>query len=180
MKGLAITFREIDEVLLELINLISSFTDEEINTVPFEGSWTPGEVAQHIIITLGGYMEQLEGPVTDTGRAFDEKVPLLKDMFLNFDVKYESPVSALPEIKHYDKREILHKLEALKHHINHYDRATDMTLSCVAFEFPGGLGSLTRTENLHFLLYHTKRHLHQLKNIHKAINHIKINHYEIY
>ena len=167
-------FKEVDQVLTEAIKLLSSFSEEEMNNVPFKGSWTPGEVAQHISITLGGYIQQLDGPVTDTDRPFDERVGMLREMFLNFEVKYQSPASAYPEAKHYNKERLLHKLEALKYHLNNYNQAADLTLTCVSFEFPGGLGYLTRTENLHFLLYHTQRHLHQLKNIYKTINHTKI------
>ena len=180
MKGSENIFEETDEVLSKVIEVVSSFTEDEINRKPFEGSWTPGEVTQHVIITLGGYIEQLDGPVMYTNRPFDERVPMLKEIFLNFEVKYQSPVSALPEAKNYNKEELVHNLEKLKYHLKNYDQTANMMLTCVAFEFPGGIGHLTRTENLHFLLYHTQRHLHQLTNIYKTINQLKSTNHEIY
>ncbi len=49
------TFAEIDSVLTNMIKTLSLFTEEEINTIPFEGSWTPGQVAQHIILSDSGF-----------------------------------------------------------------------------------------------------------------------------
>ncbi len=43
--------KEIDETFAELQRLISSFDQEQINIVPFEGSWTAGQLAQHVIIS---------------------------------------------------------------------------------------------------------------------------------
>ena len=37
-------FYSVDNVTSELLALVSSFSDEELNQIPFEGSWTAAQV----------------------------------------------------------------------------------------------------------------------------------------
>jgi len=62
----------LQSTITEFQELISSFDKAQLNAVPFEGSWTPGQVAQHIIMANSGFGEVLNGPVIDTERAPDE------------------------------------------------------------------------------------------------------------
>ena len=41
-------FISIDETTSELLKVLSSFNEHQINTVPFENSWTAAQVADHI------------------------------------------------------------------------------------------------------------------------------------
>ncbi|MBE7179216.1 MAG: DinB family protein, partial [Mucilaginibacter polytrichastri] len=43
-------------------------------------------------------------------------------------------------------------------------RDMDLSMLCLGFDFPG-LGFLTRYEWLYFNIYHTQRHIRQLRNI---------------
>jgi hypothetical protein len=147
----------------ELNNILSAFSEAQLDEVPFEGSWTPGEVAEHIIKSLSGIKLFLEGPVKEPGRAPDEKVKALEDLFLNFDIKMKSPDFILPQAKQHSKEEQLRVLTALEQEM--LDAAKlDLSLLCEAGEFPT-FGYLTRLEWIHFFLAHTQRHTQQLKNI---------------
>jgi len=42
-------FESLEETTSELLKTISLFNEEEINTVPFENSWTAAQVADHVM-----------------------------------------------------------------------------------------------------------------------------------
>jgi len=157
-------FTEIDTVLADMIKTLSLFSDEEINTIPFEDSWTPGQVVQHIIMSDAGFASLLNGPAKDTERQPDEHVEQLKAIFLNFDIKMKSPDFILPPAVDYKKEELLYNLEEIRNRFNQFDQTNDMTKTCTGMEMPV-LGYLTRLEAATFVIVHTKRHVHQLGNI---------------
>ena len=161
-------FTEINNAITELEQQFSLFAEDEINMAPFEGSWTPAQLMEHINLALPGSISLLFGPVKDTDRQFDLHVQLLRDMFLNFDTKMQAPVSVKPPEKNYKKEELLFTLDKLKTKLSQFDTSSDMTKTCTAGEFPT-LGYLTRIEIAYFTLYHTQRHVNQLKNIYKSL-----------
>lgn len=145
-------------------NLISSFNETQLNQVPFEGSWTPAQVAQHIIMANSGFGDVLNGPVKDTSRAPGELKEKIKKDFLNFEIKMKSPDFILPKMKAYDRERQLSALEGIKNDISSVIPALDLTQTCLAFELPV-YGHLTRLEAIWFVIYHTQRHAQQLRNI---------------
>lgn len=46
----------------ELAGLLSSLNQAEINTVPFEGSWTARQLVKHVIKSNSGFVKMLNGP----------------------------------------------------------------------------------------------------------------------
>jgi hypothetical protein len=42
-------FLEIDKTIIEFIQILFTINQDQINTVPFKGSWTAGQIAQHVI-----------------------------------------------------------------------------------------------------------------------------------
>lgn len=159
---------KIDSTLTELIDLVSSFNQEQINRVPFEGSWTAGQLAKHMILSNSGFIQLLNGPVKDTEKAPDQMVERIKNDFLNFNIKMKSPEFVVPPGKPYELEYLLHSLEDTKPKLLEAIDTLDLTKTCIAFQLPGG-GFLTRLEAIHFVLYHTQRHIHQLKNIRQKI-----------
>ena len=97
---------EADQTFSELLNTFSGIGEEKINTVPFEGSWTPGQLAQHIVLSAGGFVNLLNGPVKETERSPEANVGMLRSLFLNFDTKMKSPDFIVPEQKNYDKQKL--------------------------------------------------------------------------
>ena len=159
---------QIKETFEELSHIVSSFNEDQINIVPFEGSWTAGQVTEHILMSASGFEQMMNGPVADTDRAPDEFADKLKVTFLDFTVKMQSPDFVLPADKKYEKKELITRIEDLPEKINRSIQTLDLAKTCLAFELPQ-LGFLTRLESVHFILYHTQRHVHQLKNIHQTI-----------
>ena len=145
----------------QFINRISEFTTDQLNIVPFENSWTAGQVAHHIIKATDGLPdEKTEIPA----RQPDQLVEELKAIFLDFNAKYQSPDFVLPGNGPYDKNSLLMELERIKKQNMAIALTKDISLLCKDFEFPG-VGYLTRFEWLKFMTFHTQRHLHQLNKI---------------
>lgn len=155
---------EINATMKRLIQLLSSFDQEQINIIPFEGSWTAGQLAEHMVKSNGGFLQLLSGPVTDTKRNPDDLEESIKSVFLNFSTKMKSPDFVVPETKHYEKEDLLLHLEKIRTGLDHAITTLDLTKTCTGFELPV-YKFLTRYEALCFVLYHTQRHIHQLENI---------------
>jgi hypothetical protein len=156
--------QQINTALSDLSEAVKLFDQENLNKIPFKDSWTGGQLVQHLILSNGGFADVMNGPTKPTTRRFDEMVEGIKNSFLNFNIKMKSPEFIVPEYKEYEKDAELNTLDQIKTKVNRVIDETDLTQTCTSFEVPV-LGQLTRWECLHFILYHTQRHIRQLKNI---------------
>ncbi|WEK21458.1 MAG: DinB family protein [Candidatus Pedobacter colombiensis] len=156
--------KDLERTIAEFQQLISTFDEQQLNKVPFEGSWTPGQVAQHVSMANSGFADILNGPVKDTDRAPDQSVKKMEDILLDFTTKMQSPDFINPNMKVYNKAQLLNTLESIKSKVSKAIADLDLTQTCLTFELPG-LGQLTRLEAIYFVIYHTQRHAYQLKNI---------------
>ena len=159
---------EINKTITDLLQLLTLFGEKQINVIPFEGSWTAGQLAKHVLMSNLGFIEIINGTFKETQRQPDEMVQKIKTDFLDFSTKGQSADNLKPALIDYSKNELLISFETLKEKINHVIETSDLTKTCTAFELPI-YGFLTGWEALHFILYHTQRHIHQLKNILKKI-----------
>ena len=159
---------EVDNAIGKLQEITATFSDEEINTVPFEGSWTAGQLGKHMVMSNSGFAEMLNGPTSETEREPDEKVEQIKGDFQNYSIKMKSPESLVPPNKDYSKQELLASLEKIKTSIKNAVTSLDLTETCKSFELPG-YGFLTRLEAIYFVIFHTQRHIHQLGKIRNAL-----------
>lgn len=160
--------KEIDDTITELIELVSSFDQAAFNLVPFEGSWTAGQLAKHLVMSNSGFIEIVNGPIRESNRAPDQMVEKIKNDFLNFSIKMKSPDFVVPPESNYEKEQLLGSLKDIKLKAIQAIDTLDLEKTCIAFELPV-YGFLTRLEALHFILYHTQRHIQQLKNIHRKV-----------
>ncbi len=165
---------DINQTFEELTEIVSSFHSDQINVIPFEGSWTSGQVAEHILLSVSGFEQVINGPVAETSRAPDELKDKIKAVFLDFNTKMKSPEFIIPKDKKYEKQEFLNSFKKYKSKIHHAIATLDLTKTCLALELPV-FGFLTRLECIYFILYHSQRHFHQLKNIHEHSFTIKQN-----
>jgi len=160
--------QNITEVFKELHEKLSSFSESEINKRPFEGSWTAGQLAQHLIMGCSGLGKLCEGKTEKTDRNPGEKIDLLKSIFLDFDKKLESPPFLVPDDKEYDKSSQLLKLQRIEQELLQISNNYDLTLSCLDFVIPS-FGELTIYEWINFDLIHIQRHLRQLNTIFEKV-----------
>jgi hypothetical protein len=152
---------EIEETFEELANAISEIKDNSFNDQPFPGSWTAGQTAEHIIICGSGIPDR---NTEASGRDYNQKVNQLKELFLNFDLKFEAAPSLTPGPGPYDKGDTIGKIRKIKTHLKTIAAKEDLEALCIDMEFPT-FGLLTRYEWLSFINFHTKRHTRQIINI---------------
>lgn len=165
----AVTLKtELKNTFDSFINTLSLFTADEVNKVPFEGSWTAGQVTEHILKSLRALPLLLEDSVIAADRAPDEKCAAVRDLFLDFQAKFNSPESVLPTASRHDKGELITQLSDIKDQILAAVTTVDLSMLFTQFEFPG-FGYLTRFEWFTFFAVHTQRHARQLKNIYEAL-----------
>lgn len=148
----------------ELLAVVSSFREEDINKVPFAGSWTAGQVGEHIYKSLSGILHCIQGPVKPTERDPGEKIKAIEDVFLNFSTKFQSPDFIKPSELPHDKTLLLRCLTLITSDVNNDVSSQDLTVTCLQSTLPG-FGDLTRLELGYFMVFHTQRHIHQLKEI---------------
>ncbi len=154
-------FASLDQTWNELKELISSTNSRSINAVPFKNSWTAAQLATHVIKSNKAIAQGMEMEGKPAERAPDAGEPGLKKMFLDFEAKYKSPDFIVPEEKNYDKDEVVkdlnNSIDKLKVARNKVDLGEIIALPV--------FGEVTKLELLYFVLYHTQRHVHQLKKI---------------
>ncbi|MDC7999921.1 DinB family protein [Aequorivita todarodis] len=161
-----ILIRDIENTFDTLLDELSKFEKKTLNEVPFEGSWTAGQTVEHIIICGSGIPDL---HTTETNRPYDEKVEAIKDLFLNFDLKFKADPSLEPRSTSHTKDGLVQKIKEIKDHLKNIAETKELKALCEDMEFPS-FGFLTRYEWLRFILFHTQRHIHQLKNIGGFVN----------
>ena len=168
-------FASLDETSSELVHLISSADSTTINTVPSDSyrikdSWTAAQLASHVTKSNKAIAQALNMEGKTAERNPGERVPELKKMFLDFTVKFNSPEFIRPKQDTYQKEALIAELKKSIEQLKELRSKINLSeiISLPAF------GEITKLELLHFVLYHTQRHVHQLKNIFRALKNNKI------
>ena len=157
---------EFDATFTELLNLLSSFDQEQFNIKPSDEKWSAGQVAGHLIKATSGFPRLLNGKTAMTERRPDEMIEKIRADFSNFERKMTAPDFLVPEEKVYEREELLEKLKKIKSETNEAVQTADLTKTCLAFELPV-YGFLTGLELLSFVTAHIERHNFQLKRIYE-------------
>lgn len=160
---------DISETFNEIREIISKFDEQNFNKIPFESSWTAGQVVQHIVLVAGGFADTLFGNTTEADRPTDKWLGNFEEAFLNFDIRMDAPEMVVPEQKNYKTLDFESHLAIIEQKLKKAVEELDLELLCIDFEVPV-TGFLTRKEGLAFALYHTKRHIHQLRDIEMLVN----------
>jgi hypothetical protein len=159
-----------DNTARELQAALSSIPSGQFNTVPFPGSWTAGQVGEHLQLSAATVLEAINGPVQPTERDPSEMAQQIEDLFLDFGTKLKSPDFIQPSAEPKNRERLLHSLKEAMREIRVAVDREDLTASCVGFEFPV-FGVLTRLEWITFILAHVRRHVHQLDTIAEKLHH---------
>ena len=158
-------FASLDETWEELLHLVSSTNETLINKIPFKDSWTVAQLATHITKSNYGMAKTLEMQGKAATRDPAEGVPKMKEIFLDFSKKYQSPEFILPAVKVYNKESVLNDLGKSVEQLKDEGKSVELSglLNVQIF------GEVTKLELFYFILYHTQRHIRQLKNILKKL-----------
>jgi hypothetical protein len=154
-------FVSLDKASSELLGMIASLSESALNWVPFKDSWTAAQLAAHVTKSNASIAQALNMEAKPADRDPGERVQELKSMFLDFTVKFKSPGFIVPTQDYYEKETLLVKLKKSAELLKETAGKVNLPemISLPAF------GEITKLELLYFVLYHTQRHIHQLKNI---------------
>ncbi|QOG04787.1 DinB family protein [Flavobacterium sp. MDT1-60] len=156
------------ETFKNLNEIHSKFSEAELNTVPYHGSWTAGQTTQHILKACSGYATLFLGKTEKTNRKPDLYIKDIEALFLNFNIKMNSPDYLLPEITDYNKNEQTLELLNKESDLLTLAEIHNLTLTCLDFQVPG-FEKFTILEWISFALIHTQRHTKQLNDIFKML-----------
>ena len=150
----------------ELMVLLDLFDKVGINKVPFEDSWTAAQLADHITRSNTSITKALMLRGTSINRDPGERIGELKELFLNFTTKFKSPDFIVPTQDTYDREEVMARLKQSVQKMKEVSFPANLSemINHPAF------GDITKFEILHFVLYHTQRHIHQLEKIFLAVS----------
>lgn len=162
MKEQLIT--ELEATTKDLFETLSLFTQEAFNTVPFEGSWTAGQVAEHLFKSESNLPRVLNSHAIPTERDPLEKAAMIQAIFLDYTKKFQAPEFILPSEGPKNKDHFIQTFEGSRKELHNLTETTDLTRTFTDFPF-FQLGELTGWEWVCFAVCHSKRHIRQLKNI---------------
>lgn len=156
---------DLNAVHAEILQLGSALKQDEINAVPFDGSWTAAQVINHLFKSDYSILKALHGQTKLTGRQPDEYAGQIKTQLLDFNNKMHSPEFIKPATIVFNKRALLNSLISSRKQLNAATQTLDLTKTC---NHPVLIG-FTRLELIYFVIYHTQRHIRQVKNIADAL-----------
>jgi len=145
----------------ELMSLLLPLNQKQLNAVPFAGSWTAAQLAVHVTKSNRAIAQAMEMDGQQVDRDPAARAAELKTVFLDFSVKFDSPAFIVPENHAYSKEAVVYGLQSSNLLLQQY-AATANTNEMINLP---ALGEITKLELLHFVCYHTQRHIHQLQNI---------------
>jgi phage-related protein len=153
------------DVISELTDLMLSVEEAKVNTIPYDGSWTAPQLLRHVTKSINGMTKAMHMDAKPAERNPGERIEELKKIFLNFSKKLTQPDFIVPEELIYEKQS---SIEALNKSFNRFkESAVNANLNDLVVGLP--LGPITKLEIIHFVLYHSQRHLHQMKKICEAL-----------
>lgn len=161
--------QQFDQASAELVQSLTSLGEDQLNRVPFKGSWTAAQLGDHLLKSFG-VVDILSGQTTTTERPAGEKIGPIEEALKDFDTRMEAAVHVQPAQGRIDKEWLLSELEKRRNQVlEHLEGNEDhLSRTCLDGEFPGA-GTFTREEWIRFMTAHIQRHLHQLRNIIKAL-----------
>lgn len=161
IEGTSPVVSQVKETIQTMVALLQSAEEPVLNKIPFENSWTMAQVTDHITRSAASITHALQIESQLAPRNLLERKEELADTFLDMKKKFQSPGFILPTKDEYAKEELIEKLRKTYHHL--LEVAEEVNLGEI-IQHPA-FGDITKHELLYFVLYHTQRHLNQLKNI---------------
>ncbi|WP_207514678.1 DinB family protein [Longitalea luteola] len=161
MKTANELYLEFEAATNAFLDKVAALSQSEINTVPFEGSWTAAQVTDHLCKSDAAMIQTLNGPVQPTNRQPDKMVDNLRNVFLDFSTKLDAPEFIIPSEGPLDKDSLLTSFKAGRSALGKAIKALDLTATC---HMPL-LSNPTRLELISFVIFHTQRHTNQVTRI---------------
>lgn len=148
-----------------LIETLQHVSDSHFNRKPSAKKWSIAQVADHIYLSNQSISKALALHGMEVDRDPAERIEELKDVFLDFTKTYESPSFIVPKKEAYNRQELMNDLLRSLQQIHRlmYNTELNVLINHPAF------GDISKLEILHFVLFHTQRHLRQIKIIQEEL-----------
>lgn len=159
---------EFESAFADFEAALEKFDENKFNVIPFEGSWSAAQVADHLLKANTGAAQTLLGSTIDTTREPGANEEAIRSFMLDMDTKMTSPEFILPSNDPIEKDTMLQNTREAGNKLRNILLEEDITKTCTDFSLPG-LGELTRYEWICFVVCHTRRHTHQINIILKML-----------
>src|SRR5882724_5263964 len=115
-----------------LLKFFSSFDSEDFNKRSADGSWTPGEIAEHLLRLDIVINRLLQGTARVANRPPDEKSENIKYVFLNLEKKLLAPREIQPSDSIKDPVSIIAKIRSERHKMIDMIQIKDLSEICTS------------------------------------------------
>jgi hypothetical protein len=150
-----------NDAISEIAELMSAVEERNVNTVPYEGSWTSPQLLRHLTRSMIGMNRAMQASGKPADRDPGERIEQLRGIFLDFSKTFNRPDFTAPEVRDYQKEQAVEEFKRAFDKLSESARHANLN---ELVDLPP-LGPITKLEILHFVLYHTQRHLHQMRKI---------------
>lgn len=131
---------------------------------PAEGKWSIQQILDHLAVTESVIVNLSHGPASENGRDATAVVNIIKEAFGDHTKVFPNPQPVNPSGQLKSIEEFLNLIE--RNRLAFLDEIQSKGAQFVLDLFPHPLtGTMTRLEWLYFNIYHTERHIHQIKMI---------------
>ncbi|MBD1371354.1 DinB family protein [Hazenella sp. IB182357] len=151
------------KIRADLVNLVSSLNEEEINYKPHKENWSIAQVLFHLALVEKAVTFQLSSVPVEKDEPIPEK-PILLTLDRTVKVKVPTP-DFEPKNSHFHLPELIEKLSKTRAKLlETYERYDKEKLHTQGFTHPA-YGLLHIEQWLQFIRLHEQRHLEQIKDI---------------
>ena len=154
--------RDIEQSALELRQVLGGFSPEQFNQKPPFNRWSPGQIAEHILLYDILINRTLKGEIKKADRPENKKISLIQSVCTNLGKKSEAPESVIPSDTLKDPFALTEKINLQRQQLIWTVKTMDLSPLCLSFIHPE-FGELTRLEWIYFSIAHTARHSRQLR-----------------
>jgi hypothetical protein len=168
MKSTSELLAEFDLSSQNLIQTLNSFSEEHWNVKPVENSWSAAQVNWHLLVIEDGINRFFTGTTAPSHRNGNAIIRRMDQFLENRTRTYSAPDYTQPPDEPGEKKDLIQKLESVRTQLAGHIIKQDLNVLCLDFKH-FFFGELTRYEWIHFVVYHSNRHLVQLQNIKNAL-----------
>lgn len=151
-----------------LLQVLLEFPSDQFTRKPSDNAWSAAELAEHLLLIERSVTKALAGKALPTERPYDQKLELLKPAMADRERKFVVPELAKPIAVSHNRQEMIAEIKQQRQEQTALIPSLEMSETCMDFKHPM-MGALTRYEWVYFNIYHTERHLHQLREIREVV-----------
>jgi len=143
---------------------LTDVTEDLYKRHPEEGKWSIQQILEHLSVTEKGVLFMGQGQTTETDRDPSIIIHKVRDFLGDHTNKRPAPAPVIPPGEDKSMAEFLSIIEDTR--AAFIEQAKEKGWHEILDAFPHPLtGAMTRLEWMYFHIYHTERHLHQIKQI---------------